>query len=229
MSQRGKFIVIDGTDGSGKGTQTGRLIARLKREGRRVELTDFPQYGEPSAYFVEKYLRGEYGTLETIDAYKASVLFAVDRFDASFRVRKWLDEGVLVVSNRYTPSNMGHQAGKIADPKERKKFLSWLKQFEYGLLGIPKPDVTILLYVPPEIGQKFVAQKAAREYTKGKSHDIHEADLDHLRHAAEAFLGVAKKERWHIIDYRTNEKGKIKTLDEIENEIWLCLENEGAV
>jgi len=219
----GAFIVIEGTDGSGKTEQTKRLVARLEATGRKVHTADFPQYGSPSAIFVEKYLRGEYGDLKDIDAYKASLFYALDRFDASFTIRKCLSEGMTVVSNRYVSANMGHQAGKIHDPLERKKFLSWLKNLEYEICGIPKPDMTFLLYIPPEKGQEFVAQKAAREYTQGKSHDIHEADINHLRDAAEAYLEVANQEGWKVVDYRTEDPAVIKTLDQVEEEIWSAL------
>ena len=104
----GTFIVIDGTDGSGKGTQTTRLADRLRAEGRDVVVVDFPRYGNPSAYFVERYLRGEYGELKSIDAYRASLFYALDRYDASFEIRAALDRGAIVVSNRYVLANKGH-------------------------------------------------------------------------------------------------------------------------
>ena len=217
---KGIFIVIDGTDGSGKTEQTKRLIARLSDAGHTVELADFPQYGKPSAHFVEKYLRGEYGALKDIDAYRASLFYALDRFEASFDIRPALENGTIIVSNRYVSANMGHQAGKIHDPVERERFLTWLKDLEYGILGIPKPDVNILLYIPPEKGQQFVAQKAAREYTQGKSHDIHEADIGHLRDASQAYLEVADREGWKVVDYRTEDPNVIKTLDQVHEEIW---------
>jgi dTMP kinase len=177
MTQQGKLIVIDGTDGSGKGTHAGMLIERLVRENRKVQLADFPQYGKASAFFVEKYLRGEYGALESIGAKKASLFYALDRYDASFDMRDWLASGGIIVSNRYVSSNMGHQAGKILDPDERQACIEWLKDLEYGILGLPKPDANILLYVPPEVGQQLVDKKVAREYTQGKKRDIHEAGI----------------------------------------------------
>lgn len=198
--KQGKFIVIDGTDGSGKGTQTELLITALKEKGIDVVTTDFPQYGKPSACFVEKYLRGEYGTADEISAKKASLFYALDRFDASHQMKAWLAEGKFIVSNRYVSANMGHQAGKISDTAKRDEFLEWLEELEYGISGIPKPDKTLLLYMPPEIGQKLVDEKDARDYTKGKKRDIHEADLDHLKNAAHAYAYVANKFGWTTID-----------------------------
>ncbi|MEK7574948.1 MAG: thymidylate kinase [Patescibacteria group bacterium] len=218
MVKQGKFIVIEGTDGSGKATQTKFLAEKLTTLGIPFELADFPQYGRPSAYFAEKYLRGEYGTAEEVGPYQGSMFYALDRFDKSFEIRKWLSEGKIVVSNRYVSANMGHQAGKIKNKSKREKFLKWLEELEYGIFGIPKPDLTILLYVPPEVGQKFVDQKGERAYTKGKKRDIHEADLQHLKDSAEAYLSVAKKYKWAVIDYRT--KAGILSLAEVQARIW---------
>lgn len=224
MSTKGKFIVIEGTDGSGKATQTKFLAEKLKSLGVSFELADFPRYGKPSAYFAEKYLRGEYGTAEEVGAYRGSLFYAMDRYDKSFEIRQWLAEGKTVVSNRYVSANMGHQAGKIKNKGEREKFLKWLEKLEYEIFGIPKPDLTILLYVPPEIGQKFVDQKGERAYTKGAKRDIHEADLKHLQDSAEAYLAVAKKYKWVVIDYKKGDlpaqAGGILSLEEVQVRIW---------
>ena len=215
---KGKFIVIEGTDGSGKATQTKYLADKLLSLGVSFELADFTQYGKPSGYFAEKYLRGEYGTAEEVGPYRGSLFYAVDRYDKSFEIRKWLREGKVVVSNRYVSASMGHQAGKIKNKSEREKFLNWLVELEYDIFGIPKPDLTILLYVPPEIGQKFVDQKGERAYTKGKKRDIHEADLGHLQDAAEAYLAVAKKYKWEVIG--GEKKDSVLSLEEVRVLIW---------
>ena len=218
MLKKGRFIVIEGTDGSGKATQTKYLAEKLKSLSMPFELADFPQYGKPSAYFAEKYLRGEYGTAEEVGAYRGSLFYAVDRYDKSFEIRQWLAEGKTVISNRYVSANMGHQAGKIKNKAKREKFLKWLEELEYGVFGIPKPDLTILLYVPPEVGQKFVDQKGERAYTKGAKRDIHEADLKHLEDSAAAYLDVAKKYKWTVVDYR--KKDGILSLAEVQVKIW---------
>lgn len=218
MAKRGKFIVIEGTDGSGKATQTKFLAEKLKTLDVSFELADFPQYAKPSAYFAEKYLRGEYGLASEVGPYRGSMFYALDRYDKSFDIRRWLVEGKTVISNRYVSANMGHQAGKIKNKEERQKFLKWLLELEYGIFGIPKPDLTILLYVPPEVGQKFVDQKGKRAYTKGKKRDIHEADLEHLKDAAQAYLHVAKKYKWIVIDY--SKRGKILSIAEVHELIW---------
>lgn len=215
--KKGKFIVIEGTDGSGKATQTALLLKALKKKGVKVATTDFPQYGNPSSYFVEKYLRGEYGTTEEVGAKKGSIFYALDRFDKSFEMKKWLKEGRFIVSNRYVSANMGHQTAKIVGKKKRDQFLEWLAELEYDIFQIPKPDKTILLYVPPEVGQKLVDQKNKREYTKGKKRDIHEADLDHLKKAAEAYKYVASKFKWTTIDCAP--KGELLSREEVHKRV----------
>lgn len=216
---KGKFIVIDGTDGSGKATQTKLLIDRLRAEGREVMELDFPQYGKSSAVFVEKYLRGEYGNADEVGPYRASIFYALDRYDKSFEVKKWLSEGKIVVSNRYVSANMGHQTGKIKGKAARDKYLSWLSDLEFGIFNIPKPDKIVLLYMPPEVGQKLVDQKGKREYTKGKKRDIHEADLNHLKNAANAYAYVAKKYKWDIISCVKNDE--ILSREDIHDALWM--------
>lgn len=188
--QRGKFIVIDGTDGSGKTTQFNLLVETLKLNGYDVALADFPQYGKKSAGLVEEYLNGKYGQ---VNPYAGSIFYAVDRFDASFQIRKWLEEGKIVLANRYVTANAGHQGGKIADERERIQFFKWLDQLEHGIFNIPRPDLNIILHVPAEIAQQLVDKKDAsmREYAGGKKRDLHEADLQHLKNAEQTYLQIA--------------------------------------
>jgi dTMP kinase len=228
-TSKGKLIVLDGTDGSGKGTQAKLLVANLVAEGYRAELFDFPRYGEPSAFFVERYLRGEYGSADDVGAYRASLFYALDRYDASFSLREKLRDGVIIVSNRYVSSNMGHQAGKIADTADRARFMEWLKELEYRMLGIPIPDMTFLLYVPPSLGQQYVDKKEARAYTKGMKRDIHEADLLHLTHASSAYRDIAKDEGWTVIDCVRKDGTTFRTKEEISHEVREALRVKGVV
>lgn len=217
-AEKGKFIVIEGTDGSGKATQTKLLVDRLKKLKIKVETTDFPQYDNFSGAFVAKYLRGEYGTMDDVGPYKGSIFYAVDRFDKSFDIKKWLAEGKVIVSNRYVSANMGHQTAKIAGKKNRDKYLSWLDDLEYGIFGIPRPAITILLYMPPEFNQQLVDSKGARAYTNGKKRDLHEADLGHLKKASEAYLYVAEKYKWLLVSCVRD--GKILSREEIHEVIF---------
>jgi len=190
----GKLIVIEGTDGSGKRTQAALLVQRLIRERVEVALISFPQYGKKSAGLVEEYLNGAYGPPDEVNPYAASLFYAVDRFDAARKIRTLLEAGTAVILDRYVDSNAGHQGGKIANDAEREKFLDWLYNTEYGILGAPRPDIVLLLHVPAEIGQRLVAAKQQRLYIEsGKSHDSHENNLGHLQRAEAAYLWLAKR------------------------------------
>jgi dTMP kinase len=217
----GAFIVLDGTDGSGKGTQTTRLHDRLVREGHDVVVVDFPRYGHPAAHYAERYLRGEYGDLGDVGAYRAALFFALDRYDASFEIRAALTRGAVVVSNRYVSASKGHQMGKIADAEERRRFLTWLNELEYGTLGIPKPDLTILLHVPADVGFELVARKADRAYLQGEGRDIHEADREHLRAAEAAYLSMLTldaAENWRLLECMEN--GRLLSIEAVEQCVW---------
>jgi len=188
---QGKFIVIDGTDGSGKATQFELLANYLKENNYQVETADFPQYGQKSAGLVEEYLNGKYGQAKEIGPYRASIFYACDRYDASFKIREWLEQGKVVICNRYVASNMGHQGGKIKDPEKRKQFFDWLYEFEFKFFKIPEPDLNIILHVDAAIAQKLVDGKGERSYLNGAKRDLHEADLEHLRDAEKVYLEIA--------------------------------------
>jgi len=218
-----KFIVIDWTDWSGKWTQTKLLVDRLQKGWFAVEMADFPQYWQRSAAMVEDYLNWKFGTAQEVWPYRASVFYAIDRYEAAPRIKQRLDEWKVVVANRYVSSNMWHQAWKIHDLKERDKFLERLDEFEYWLFWIPKPDINILLYMPTEIWQQLVDMKWKREYTD-KKRDIHEADLQHLKDAAEAYKYVAEKYNWLIIDSAPS--GKLLTIEEVSDILREKVRNE---
>ena len=186
----GKFIVIDGTDGSGKTTQLNLLQEKLISEGYQVGVADFPQYNTKSAGLVEEYLSGKYGEADDVDPYKASIFYAVDRFDASAKINQWLNQGKIVLANRYTSASLGHQGGKIENSLERKIFFNWLFDLEYKIFEIPKPDLTIILQVEPEISFKL-AKDRQREDWKGKTKDIHENNFNHLKKAEQTYLEIA--------------------------------------
>lgn len=215
---RGKFIVLEGTDGCGKGTQTELLIDYLKKKNIPVEKLDFPNYGHAGAYFVEQYLNGKYGSAQQVSAELASLFFAMDRFDLKTQILNSLEEEKIIVSNRYVSSNAGHQGGKIKDPKERQKFLDWLYNLEYEICGIPKPDYQIYLHIPAEIAQELVDKKSAREYLAGKKRDIHEEDKEHLKNAEESYNYLFEKESgWEKVECMN--QNEILSVEEIHNKV----------
>lgn len=225
---KGKLIVIDGTDGSGKHTQTLLLKENLEREGYFVETIDFPQYGLKSAAPTEEYLNGKYGSANDVTPYQASIIYAVDRFAASFKMKEWLEEGKIVLCDRYVSANMGHQAGKIEDLNERDKFLDWLFDLEFNIFKIPKPDINIFLYLDPEISRKMAQENKSEKFTNNvKKNDIHEKDPEHMKKASESFLYVAKKYDWITIDCSDKDKG-IRTREDISLEILKEVKEKGV-
>ncbi len=214
----GKFIVIDGTDGSGKTTQLSLLKLRLESEGYLVEIADFPQYNTKSAGLVEEYLSGKYGKADEIDSYKASIFYAVDRYDASFKIRDWLKQGKIVLANRYTSANMGHQGCKIKNPLERKVFFNWLYDLEYKIFEIPQPDLSIILHVESAIAQNLAKQRA-REDWNGKTTDIHEENLEHLQKAEQVYTEIASSfPNFKLINCTRG--GNILSREEISLLVW---------
>lgn len=188
----GLFILIEGTDGSGKTLQTKILVKRLKKLGHKVREVSFPRYGNKSVALVEDYLNGKFGSAREVGPYRASIFYAIDRYAASFDIKKWLKQGKIIVCNRYVGSNLAHQGGKISNKFERKKYFAWNYDLEYNIFSIPKPDISIILHVTPKISQKLVDKKGEREYLHGKKRDIHEDDLRHLSDAEHAYLQIAK-------------------------------------
>ncbi len=221
----GKFIVIEGTDGSGKATQTELLVRRLKDHSHNVSEISFPRYGERSAAMVEDYLNGLFGSAEEVGPHRGSIFFAADRYAASPTIRAWLDAGNIVIANRYVGSNMGHQGGKMQSPEERQKFFEWNYELEFNIFGIPKPDLNILLHVPADIAQQLVDKKAAREYLHGKKRDIHEDSINHLRAAESAYLHIAAT----FPDFRLIscvENNELLPIETIHEKIWLLVQQE---
>ncbi len=233
----GKLIVIDGTDGSGKTSETKMLVDRLQKDGLQVKTESFPTYGRLSAKGVEIYLRGEFGTLEEVGPFYGSMHYAFNRFRETPDMRENLKKGTHYVLNRYTSANAGHQGGKIADEKEREAYLDWLFDLEFKRFKIPVPDLNIFLHMPPAIGQQLLAGKTPEErayLADGKTRDIHEADLKHLKNAEKSYIFVANKyPDWKTVncvrpgissvvieDQSINPLTKIRTLEDIHEEIY---------
>ncbi len=220
---KGKLIVIDGTDGSGKGTQVQLLFEKLQKNDYKVAIADFPRYGQASAYFCEQYLNGNYGSLQDVGFKKASIFYAIDRFAASFEIRKQLEDGYIVLSNRYVSASMGHQGAQITDPEERKRFFDWLYELEFEIFDIPKPDLNIILHVSAEIGQQLVDQKASRDYLGEKKRDLIEQDLKHLQAAEKVYLEISQMfDNFTLIECVEN--GTIMTREAINDLIWKTIQ-----
>lgn len=221
--QRGLFLVIEGTDGSGKGTQFQLLVDKLKAEGYDVATFDFPQYEQPSSYFVREYLNGNYGTAEEVGPYTGSLFYALDRYQAAPAIQEALAAGKIVLANRFTGSNMGHQGTKFAHHEERRGYFIWLDNLEFQMLKIPRPDKSFVLRVPAETAQALVDQKAERSYTD-KKRDLHEADINHLKRAVEVYddlCNLFPKDFQRIDCVRGD---KLLSIETIQDMLWKTVE-----
>ncbi len=223
-NSNGKFIVIDGTDGSGKATQVKLLAEHLKQKGRNVKTIDFPRYyNNFFGKFVGECLAGRHGDFLKSDPYIASVLYATDRFESAPQIFEWLGEGAIVIADRYASSNQIHQGGKVKDQNERKNFLEWLEKMEFGVFKIPKPDAIIYLDVPLETTQKLIGNRAKKNQAKKRylegGKDAHENNPLHLSDAKASAMDLVKRyNNWIKIDCTRN--GKLMSKMEIHNIIW---------
>lgn len=196
--KKGKLIVIDGIDGSGKATQVRLLEERLKKEGVKIKTIDFPRYEENFfGKLIGEYLSGVYGDFIKVDPKLASVLYAADRFESSTKIKEWLDKGYLVLADRYATANQIHQGGKISSLKKRKEFLDFLDKMEYDVFKIPRPDLVIYLDVPFEVSKVWLQKKVAmrkKKYLKGRK-DVAEDNLIHLKNSRESALLLARQNK----------------------------------
>jgi thymidylate kinase/thymidylate synthase ThyX len=223
MAREGLFLVIEGTDGSGKGTQFKLLIDKLVGEGYDVATFDFPQYDEPSSYFVRQYLNGKYGTAEEVGPYTGSLFYALDRYEAAPKIHEALAAGKVVLCNRFTGSNMAHQGTKFAHAEERRGYFIWLDNLEFQMLGIPRPDKSLVLRVPADIAQGLVDQKGERSYTD-KKRDIHEADLSHLKKSVEVYDDLCQLFPKDFMRVDCVRSGKLLDIDTVHDLVWKTIE-----
>ncbi len=213
------LIAIEGTDSSGKQTQSELLYNRLIAEGIDARLVSFPAYDSDSSALVKMYLAGDFGTEpEDVNAYCASTFYAMDRF-ATYR-KDWgkdYNNGTVIVADRYVPSNLIHQASKIEDQEEKSKFIDWLHELEYKNFELPRPNVTIFLDMPTEAAEKLMAERA-NKITKLSKKDIHERNSEYLKKSYDNAKGIAKKLDWCIVPC-TNALGEVRTIDAISDDI----------
>lgn len=222
---QGKIIVITGIDGSGKTVQTKLLYERLMKEDYPVVTMDFPQYGKTFfAEMVTKYLKGEFGSADSVSPYLASLLYAGDRWEFKEQINAWLREGKIIVSNRYVCDNMAHQGGKISCLTEKEKFFQWLDKLEHQVFAVPRADLNILLLVPVETACRLVEKKEQRSYLAGEKKDIHEENINHMRYAQKTFLEIANgKDNWITIDCTKN--GELLSEQVIADKVWLTVKH----
>lgn len=211
----GKLIVFEGTDGSGKATQTRLLCAELDRRGVSYKKLEFPRYREESSALIRLYLGGAFGSRpEDVNAYAAASFFAVDRY-AAYK-QDWgafYEAGGLVIADRYTTSNAVHQTSKLPE-KERRAFVEWLFHFEYDLLGLPRPTRVVYLDLPTELSEEMLRRRESNTHTCA---DIHEKDEAYLRQCRESAADVVRSCGWTRVDCAAG--GAVRTPEEIHHEV----------
>ena len=215
----GQLIIIEGGDGSGKATQTAKLLERLQAEGYKARSVSFPNYDSPAAEPIKMYLRGDFGKeASSVNAYVASTLYAIDRF-ASYRQdwQRFYEDGGIIIADRYTTSNMVHQMIKYTDLEERKTFLQWLDQLEYDLYGLPRPNAVILLDMPLSLSEALLEERTGK--TGGNTGDIHEQDRSHLIAVHDAYDMLVSTYDWHRV-HCENENDQLRTIDDIHEEVY---------
>lgn len=185
---KGKLIVLEGIDGSGKSSQYRRLCARMENDGIDYNHIVFPRYDKESSALIRMYLGGEFGEKPSdVSAYAASTFYAVDRF-ASYRSDwgKIYENGGIIISDRYTTSNAVHQGSKLENG-QLPEFFDWLADLEYVKMGLPRPDLVIYLDVDIDTSLRRMEK---RQQSTSTSADIHEKDVAYLSRCLEV-AGIA--------------------------------------
>ena len=213
---KGKLIVLEGLDGSGKATQAKLLAEHLAAQGVPVQKITFPDYASDSSALVKMYLAGQFGQHpDDVNAYAASSFYAVDRY-ASYKTSwgSFYEQGGVIIADRYTTSNAVHQCSKL--PQEQwEEYLHWLFDYEFRLLGLPAPDRVIYLQVDPAVSQRLMTQRYHGDESKK---DIHEADFSYLMSCREAALYAAKRFEWQVIECCDGENPL--PIEQISQMIW---------
>jgi dTMP kinase len=221
LQRVGLLVAIEGIDGSGKGTQAELLARRAEAAGHEVTSFSFPRYGDNAfSRAVADYLNGAFGAPETLPPEFPALLYAGDRFVARAELEEALAAGRLVVCDRYVASNLAHQA---ANARERgDELVAWIQEVEFGLYGLPRPGLTILLDMPVEAARRLVLRKARRGYTE-LAEDVLEASVDHLAGARRVYRSLAEGDgSWAVVE--AGDGGEPLPPDEIAGAVWSLVE-----
>ena len=217
MTIRGKFIAIEGIDGSGKRTQLDLLVRALTARGHSVYSTGFPQYSSWFGKMVGQFLNGDLGDIDSVDPHFAALLYAGNRFESKTSLNAALNAGQIVIADRYIASNLAHQTAR-APAAIREDFLAWIAHLEYDIYGLPLEDLVLYLRVPPTQAQALVAKKSTRTYTTAKQ-DILEASLRHLEQAAEMYDRLARRPNWVTVECFNAANDTLRTPEAISADV----------
>lgn len=227
--RKGKIVVIDGADGSGKQTQAELLFSYLKSKNKKVKYLDFPRYYSSfHGEIIGRFLKGEFGKINEVSPYLISLAYALDRASAKEEMEEFLQKEGIIICNRYTTSNMAHQATKLPE-KERNKFLEWLDELEYRVHKIPREDLVIYLHVPHKIAFSLTLKKQKRQYTNGKKLDIAEKNITHQKKAEQMYKKLTKKfPHWVKINC-LNKNNKLRSKKDIHRQILTILRKKKII
>ena len=198
MPARGKFIALEGVDGSGKRTQLELLAREFAKRGIVHTRVGFPHYEGFFGQMVAQFLNGEFGALDAVDAHFSALLFAGDRLEAKEKLEAEMAQGKTLLADRYIGSNLAHQGARVLRDR-REEFLAWLKKLEYEVYGLPAEDLVVYVRLPAAEAQRLIGMKGARDYTR-LQRDILESSLTHLEAASEVYDRLAKEPNWVTIE-----------------------------
>lgn len=224
-----KLIEIEGTDKSGKETQSKKICEWLNSEGYKCKVISFPQYDDDSSQYVKKYLLGGLGDIDSVNPYQAGMLFALDRYMTYIKSMKSdMDEYDFIILDRYVGSNLIHQgAKKMSHITDLREFTDYWTDFEYNKLELPRPDITLILLTSPEASE-IIAKGRHNKINDSEEEDIHEANREYEERCYETASALSYLLNWNPIytdNYRyTNENPFIRTIDDIFDAIKLTLE-----
>jgi dTMP kinase len=222
MAARGKFIVLEGIDGSGKRTQLEMLAKAF--QARRIACTQvgFPNYQGFFGKLVAQFLNGEFGPLHGVDPHFSALLYAGDRLESKPAIEAALASGKAVLADRYIGSNLAHQGARVP-PEKREEFLAWLKRLEYEIYALPPEDLVIYLRLPVAQAHRLVAQKGARDYT-ARLRDIQEADVTHLEAASQVYDQLSQQRGWATVECCDAPGTALRSPESIHKEVMATIE-----
>lgn len=222
MPARGKFIALEGIDGSGKRTQLEMLSCAMRKRGVAHVTVSFPHYDGFFGHLVARYLNGEFGGLSEVDAHFSALLYAGDRLENKLQLEENLAYGKVILADRYIGSNLAHQGARVPR-RQLAEFLRWLEQLEYGVYGLPREDIVIYLRLPAAKAQTMVGKKNARGYTR-RRHDLQEANLAHLKAAASVYDRLAKRHNWRALNCMKRNDREMLAPEEIHRQLMEVVE-----
>lgn len=212
----GRIIAFEGIDGSGKGTQSQKLVEHLRSNGQTVTLLSFPRYNDTRfGAAIGEFLNGRFGALDEVSPWLISVLYAGDRFESKSAIEDAVANCDVLVLDRYTASSIAHQGAKVKGG-EREQIIHWIEEIEYSVFGLPRADLTLLLDVSVETSQALIRKKAKRDYTDEVT-DLQESNVAYMRGVHAVYQQLATREGWRKIACETN--GELRSLDEIAADV----------